>query len=585
MKCRDDLITVSKMEKIEMQPWYLGFLSRDHIASHLSKPGDWCVRSSGTNAERLLFVVTKVDEKNVRELKIVYKENLKGWTLVDMNNMNTNDELITYESILELLSSKSSFSQKMNLRNPISRPDYLLDDENLKITDIKLGAGHYAEVLKGTLKVGNEEISVAVKRCLQIDKISITDKQPTKDIIKIKLAKSQMIAEARLVCDFTHENIIKIYGVACISAPVKIVMEYCPGGSLKCLLIKHKEIIKSEERNIFLFEAAKALRHLQLKKCVHRDVAARNCLIGINGSLKLSDFGLSRRLEDLKGLLSSEENIAWPIPWMAPETLSKKPKFTTKSDVYAFGILIYEEPNSVYSCGGEPWPEVTMVQDIIPLVRKGKIMATPSLLNDKNVKEIMHQCWKRKAVERPDFIQIVKRFRTILQSQKLPTGQDRIVSALEGIDSSKNSVNLEENSLDSVLSKQREMDDKAIQKLTETAEETSTILTRGEAWTSAPTLKTYKTDMEVKEMKSTAIQSSPELGKWRGRSTLSTSAIRSRFSRRTTRKPLGKWIKSITLRRKAPLARYGGRRKKAKNKSPTSKGHNSTLMMQSDGKV
>lgn len=91
--------------------------------------------------------------------------------------------------------------------------------------------------------------------------------------------------------------------------------------------------------------------------------------------------------------------------------------------------------------------------------------------------------------------------------------------------------------------------------------------------------------MEVKEMKSTAIQSSPELGKWRGRSTLSTSAIRSRFSRRTTRKPLGKWIKSITLRRKAPLARYGGRRKKAKNKSPTSKGHNSTLMMQSDGKV
>uniref|UniRef100_A0A0R3RX86 Protein kinase domain-containing protein n=1 Tax=Elaeophora elaphi TaxID=1147741 RepID=A0A0R3RX86_9BILA len=326
-----------------MQPWYLGFLSRDHIATHLLKPGDWCVRSSGTNTKRLLFVVTKVDEKNVRELKLVYMENLKGWTLVDMTNTNTNDELITYGSIVELLSRESSFRQKMNLLSPINRPNYLLDDENLTMTDIKLGEGHYAEVLKGTLKIGAEEITVAVKRCLQVGKVSITDKRPTKDFIKIKLAKSQMIAEARLVNDFLHKNIVKIYGVACNSAPVKVVMEYCPGGSLKNLLIKHKETIKKEERNIFLYEAAKALRYFQLKKCVHRwDVAARNCLIGINGSLKLSDFGLSRRLEDLKGLPNDDENTAWPIPWMAPETLSRKPKFTTKSDVYAFGILIYE---------------------------------------------------------------------------------------------------------------------------------------------------------------------------------------------------------------------------------------------------
>ncbi|VDN87501.1 unnamed protein product [Brugia pahangi] len=104
------------MEKIEMQPWYLGFLTRDHIISHLSKPGDWCVRSSGTNAKRLLFVITKVDEKNVRELKLVYIENLKGWTLMDVKDVNrNNNELITYGSIHELLSSESSFCQKVSL--------------------------------------------------------------------------------------------------------------------------------------------------------------------------------------------------------------------------------------------------------------------------------------------------------------------------------------------------------------------------------------------------------------------------------------------------------------------------------------
>lgn len=67
-----------------------------------------------------------------------------------------------------------------------------------------------------------EEINVAVKRCLQVDNISISDKRSTKDIIEINLAKSQMIAEARLVSNFTHENIVKIYGVACNSPPVKV---------------------------------------------------------------------------------------------------------------------------------------------------------------------------------------------------------------------------------------------------------------------------------------------------------------------------------------------------------------------------
>ncbi|CAG9529965.1 unnamed protein product [Cercopithifilaria johnstoni] len=541
------------MEKIEMQPWYLGFLSRDHIASHLLKPGDWCVRSSGTNAKRLLFVITKVDEKNVRELKLVYKENLKGWTLLDMKNTAVNNELITYGSITKLLSDESNIRQKMNLQNPINRPNYLLDDENLTMTDIKLGEGHYAEVLKGTLKMGTEKITVAVKRCLQIDEVSITDKLPTKDIIKIKLAKSQMIAEARLVSDFMHENIIRIYGVACNFAPVKVVMEYCPGGSLKNLLIKHKEAIKNEERNIFLYEAAKALRHLQLKKCVHRDVAARNCLIGINGSLKLSDFGLSRRLKDLKNVSSDNENIAWPIPWMAPETLSKKPKFTTKSDVYAFGILIYE----VYSCGGEPWPDIALVQDIIPLVRKGRIMTTPLLLNDKNVKEIMCQCWKRKAVQRPDFIEIVKRLRTVLKSQKLPAGQDRIINMLDGIDSSKNSINLEESSPDSVLSKKLEMDDKAAQKLTETTEEPSTTLTRGEARASDPTLETYKHNVEIRS------RASGELRKWNRRS-LPTSGS---SSDATSRKYSRKWTKSIVSRRKTQLSRHKNQSKQTSDKS------------------
>uniref|UniRef100_A0A183E8Z7 Non-specific protein-tyrosine kinase n=1 Tax=Gongylonema pulchrum TaxID=637853 RepID=A0A183E8Z7_9BILA len=152
---------------------------------------------------------------------------------------------------------------------------------------------------------------------------------------------------------------------------------------------------------------------------ISRDVAARNCLIGVSGSLKLSDFGLSKPLEELKRTNIDDENIAWPIPWMAPETLSKRPKFTTKSDVYAFGVLIYE----VYSCGGKPWPNVAAAEEIIPIVRKGKMMATPPLLNEKSVEDAMRDCWKRKPVDRPDFVELVKRFRIILRAQKVFSGK------------------------------------------------------------------------------------------------------------------------------------------------------------------
>ncbi|VDM98488.1 unnamed protein product [Thelazia callipaeda] len=431
---------MTAVQGIEMQPWYFGFLSRDHIASYLLKPGDWCVRNTGTNDEPILYVITKVDQKNLRELKLVQNKNHKGmnqacfthsfysvsgWTLIDKKNRTRRDDkMATYDSITEMLSTESSLCHKvyfsnldleynidkMNLLHPINRPDYLLNDEKVTITETKLGVGHYAEVLKGILETDT------VKRCLNTEEVSTSDKRSTKDIIQAKLAKSQMISEARLLQDLIHENIIKIYGIACNFPPVKMVMEFCPGGSLKTLLTEYKEKIKNEERNIFLLEAAKALRHLQIKGYVHRwDIAARNCLITISGSLKLSDFGLSRRLRDLKKRSNNHEDIAWPIPWMAPETLSKKPKFSTKSDVYAFGVLIYE----VYSCGGQPWPDISVVEDIIPLVRKGKIMATPPLLREKSIEKLMHDCWKRRASKRPDFIEIVRRFRAIMRLQQV----------------------------------------------------------------------------------------------------------------------------------------------------------------------
>uniref|UniRef100_A0A0R3S2G3 PK_Tyr_Ser-Thr domain-containing protein n=1 Tax=Elaeophora elaphi TaxID=1147741 RepID=A0A0R3S2G3_9BILA len=181
----------------------------------------------------------------------------------------------------------------------------------------------------------------------------------------------------------------------------------------------------------------------------------------------------------------------------------------------------------------------------------------------------MRQCWRRKAEQRPDFIEIVKRLRMVLQSQKLLTGQDRIVSTLDGIDSPKNSINLEEKSPDSVLSKQYDMDDKVTQRLVETTEETSTILRRGEDRASDPTLEKYKQSMEMKEEKSSVIRSisSNKVRKWHRRSSLPSPLLHRTSSGETSKKHFRKWIKPLASSRHARLNRYKNRSKQTKDKS------------------
>ena len=75
---------------------------------------------------------------------------------------------------------------------------------------------------------------------------------------------------------------------------------------------------------------------------IHRDLAARNILVDHTKNTKISDFGLSRSLRDLGSEMYEQKTKgALPIRWMAPESLYFS-VFTPKSDVWGFGILMWE---------------------------------------------------------------------------------------------------------------------------------------------------------------------------------------------------------------------------------------------------
>ncbi len=134
----------------------------------------------------------------------------------------------------------------------------------------------------------------------------------------------KFMKEARMMRNYDHPNIIRFIGIAAQETPLMIVLELAPNGSVLGYLKKKGINVTLEERIRFCVEAANGMEYLEKKKCIHQDLAARNCLLGKTNCVKISDFGLSKQQETYK--LVEKRKI--PIKWVAPEAATnRKPIF------------------------------------------------------------------------------------------------------------------------------------------------------------------------------------------------------------------------------------------------------------------
>ncbi|XP_075032786.1 protein-tyrosine kinase 6 isoform X2 [Mixophyes fleayi] len=135
------------------------------------------------------------------------------------------------------------------------------------------------------------------------------------------------------------------------------------------------------------------MHYLEANNCIHRDLAARNVLIGRNNICKVADFGLARFIKD-ECYISYSKEI--PYKWTAPEVLAFG-CFTHKSDVWAFGVLLYE----IMSRGMNPYPGVSN-SELLEFLKKGKRMKAPENCSNK-VYNVMLECWDENPKKRPTF--------------------------------------------------------------------------------------------------------------------------------------------------------------------------------------
>ena len=293
------------------------------------------------------------------------------------------------------------------------------------IKEVKeLGIGQFGQVILATTS------GLSLKNVHDPSKIGENQDKPIFLAVKrLKPHPSQTEQEAfnketNFMSKVTHPNVFRFFGV-CYQNPNFIVMEYTTEGDLYHFLQRYTDIVSlttpsnstqiSTSTIVYMAsQIASAMQYLAQQKFVHRDLATRNCLVGENFTIKVADLGVNLDLYQ-SHYYKIRGNRLLPIRWMATECFDGK--FSEKSDIWAFGITLWE----LFTLSKDkPYPNLSD-EDVIKnaLMRQDRQFPSRPAACPPAVYEIMQQCWIVNLQQRATFQELNVMLQTAAEAPNL----------------------------------------------------------------------------------------------------------------------------------------------------------------------
>ncbi|XP_065657674.1 uncharacterized protein LOC136082398 isoform X9 [Hydra vulgaris] len=356
---------------------------------------------------------------------------------------------------------------KLNLQETVLNPDiYSLENymgyEKLPVDkweisptcislDKKIGEGAFGNVF-----IAKISSNILAKTCYATKtEMVFSDTKASCVNVAVKLLKDgakqsefdDFVEEINLMKDIGyHKNIVNLIGCSHVKRPLCLVVEFMENGDLLQFLRKRKtkliasktdgdslasiiftptyqnllqikdstheisiietEAITPDDLLSFAWQVASGMEYLSCIKLVHRDLAARNILVGANNNAKISDFGLTRKINnDLNYMGCNRRRL--PIKWMSVEAIFEH-MFTSHSDVWSYGVVLFE----IVTLGEIPYPSISN-RELVDLLKNGYRMDRPDNCS-QFMFDYMLRCWDEDPLQRPTFTELRELFESKL---------------------------------------------------------------------------------------------------------------------------------------------------------------------------
>ncbi|TVT99869.1 hypothetical protein EJB05_54722 [Eragrostis curvula] len=210
----------------------------------------------------------------------------------------------------------------------------------------------------------------------------------------------QLKQEIHVLSQLTHHNIIQYYGSNMSDDAISIYIEYAPNGSIQKFLSDNGGPLKEPMIRDYTAQILSGIAYLHQRKIVHRDIKGANILVGLDGVVKLADFGMAKHVSSFAGAHSMKGTVYW----MAPEVIlgpQSDKGYNGAVDIWSLGCTVIEMATARH-----PWHPLEPVQAMFRIAVKKDTPQIPDTLSDEG-KSFLQLCFNHDPATRPTAIQLM----------------------------------------------------------------------------------------------------------------------------------------------------------------------------------